>query len=144
MGKPDFSRLAQFVAWASIALIAYATLTRVGFVYSIYFKLAPFLMNIGMRKYAAVEHFVAFAVFGALFSFAYPKRVVTICFIVFGTAIALEFAQTMTPDRHGTVIDAAQKVSGGACGILTVKIAAYLCQLRRPDQTKNDFDPHLS
>jgi VanZ family protein len=135
-GKLNFRRLAQLIAWAWIVFIAYATLTRVGFVYSIYFKLAPFLMQIGMREYAAIEHFVAFAVFGALFSIAYPKRVVTICCVVFGAAIALELAQTITPDRHGTVIDAIQKVSGGAFGILTARFAIYFWHLRQPSQTK--------
>jgi VanZ family protein len=79
------------------------------------------LLNIGIRKYAAVEHFVAFAVLGALFCCAYPKRVWMICFIVFGSAIALELFQTMTPDRHGTVVDALQKISGGAFGIFAAK-----------------------
>jgi VanZ family protein len=134
MGKLSFSRLAQLMAWASMAFIAYATLTRVGFVYAIYYKLAPFLMHIGIRKYAAIEHFVAFAVFGALFSIAYPKRVVTICCVVFGAAIVLELAQTMTPDRHGTVIDAIQKVSGGAFGILAAKLSLYFWHRRHPGQ----------
>jgi len=136
MEKLDFNRLAQLIAWASIAFIAYATLTRVGFVYAIYFKLAPFLMHIGMRKYAAIEHFVAFAVLGALLSIAYPNRVATICCVVFGGAIALELAQTLTPDRHGTVIDAIQKVSGGAFGILTANFATYFWHLRQPGRRK--------
>jgi uncharacterized membrane protein len=42
MGKFSFGRLAQLIAWASMAFIAYATLTRVWFVYAIYYKLAPF------------------------------------------------------------------------------------------------------
>ena len=132
----NFSRLAQLFAWVSIAFIGYATLTHVGFVYSIYFKLAPHLMHIAMRKYAAVEHFVAFAVFGALFSVAYPRRVVMVCCVVFGAAVALEVAQTNTPDRHGTVIDAIQKVAGGAFGILTAKYAIRLWHLRQLSQTK--------
>jgi VanZ family protein len=132
MEQSNFSRVAQLVAWASIALIAYATLTRIGFVYSIYFRLSPYLMHIGLRKFAAVEHFVAFAVFGALFSIAYPRHVVAICCFVFGAAIALELAQTMTPDRHGAVIDAIQKVAGGAFGILATKAAIYFWHLRRP------------
>jgi len=126
MPKRDFSHLIQLVAWVSIVVIAYATLTRVGFVYSIYLKLAPYLMHIGMSKYAAAEHFVAFAIFGALFSVAYPNHVVTVFCFVFGMAIALELAQTLTPDRHGTVIDALQKISGGAFGILVVTFARKL------------------
>jgi hypothetical protein len=94
-GKTALQSPSAVNRWVSIVFIVYATLTRVGFVYSIYFKPAPFLMHIGMRKYTAVEHFVAFAVCGALFSIAYPKRVVTICCVVFGSVIALELAQTI-------------------------------------------------
>ena len=34
--------IAKTGAWIAVFTIAYATLTHVGFVYSIYFKLAPF------------------------------------------------------------------------------------------------------
>jgi VanZ family protein len=116
-----FSHLVQFAAWALIAVIAYATLTHVGLVYSIYFKLAPFLMYMKMSEYAAAEHLAAFALLGALFSVAYPKRVVMVYCLVFGSAIALELMQTLTPDRHGTVLDAIQKIAGGAFGIFAAK-----------------------
>jgi hypothetical protein len=116
-----FSHVLQFAAWASATIIAYATLTRVGFVYSIYFKLAPLLMYMKMGEYAAAEHFTAFALLGALFSVAYPKRLVIVCCFVFGSAIALEFMQTLTPDRHGTVLDAVQKIAGGAFGVFSAK-----------------------
>jgi hypothetical protein len=65
-----FQKLILVAAWASVAVIAYATLTHVGFAYSIYFKLAPFLMRPAMKSYAHVEHVIAFAGFGALFSSA--------------------------------------------------------------------------
>jgi hypothetical protein len=117
----NFSRLAQPVAWASIVFIAYITLAHVGLVYSIYSRAAPLLLNIGMRKYAAIEHFVAFGLFGALFCFAYPKRVLMVCFIVVGSAIALELMQMLTPDRHGTLLDALEKIAGGASGIFMTK-----------------------
>ena len=119
----NFSRLAQAIAWMTIATIAYLTLAHVGLVYSIYFKLSPWLLNIGIKKYAAIEHFVAFAMLGALFCCAYPNRIFIVCFIVCGSAIGLEFMQTMTPDRHGTLVDALQKISGGLFGILTAKAA---------------------
>ena len=132
MGRWHVMRLAQVIAWAAIAVIAYFTLAHVGLIYSIYFKLSPLLLNIGIRKYAAVEHFVAFAVLGALFCCAYPKRVWMICFIVFGSAIALELFQTMTPDRHGT--DALQKISGGAFEISAAKAILNSRHQRRPTQ----------
>jgi VanZ family protein len=112
-----FQKLIIVAAWASVALLAYATRTHVGFVYSIYYKLAPLLMRPAMRYYAHAMHVIAFAIFGALFSFAYPKRIIFACCVVFLSAVILECLQTLTPDRHGTLIDAFEKVVGGALGI---------------------------
>jgi VanZ family protein len=114
----------------SIGLIAYLTLAHVGLVYLIYFRLAPWL-NVGIGKYVAIEHFVAFAFFGALCCLAYPKRILMICLIVFGSAIVLELLQTLTPDRHGTLLDAIEKIAGGACGILFTKTMLTLLQRNR-------------
>jgi VanZ family protein len=116
-----FQKLIIGAAWASVALLAYATLTHVGFVYSIYYRLAPFLMWPAMRSYAHVEHVIAFAILGALFSFAYPKRIIVACSVIFLSAAILEYLQTLTPDRHGTMMDAFEKVVGGALGIFTAR-----------------------
>lgn len=117
IGRCMFRKIIIGAAWGSVAALAYATLTHVGFVYSIYYKLAPLLMWPGMRALARVEHVIAFAVLGALFSFAYPKRIVFVCCVVFLSAVILEYLQTFTPDRHGTVVDAFEKIIGGALGI---------------------------
>jgi VanZ like protein len=116
-----FQKLIIVAAWASVAMLAYATLTHVGFVYSIYYKLAPLLMWPAMRPYAHVEHVIAFAIFGALFSLAYPKRIIFACCVVFLSAVILECLQTLTPDRHGTPIDAFEKIVGGALGIFATR-----------------------
>ena len=71
-----------------------------------------------MQTYAHFQHIIAFALLGGLFTFAYPKRPFLVYCIVFGGAVLLEFAQMLTPDRHGTFIDALEKVAGGAAGIL--------------------------
>jgi len=110
-------KLITVTAWVSITVIAYATLTHVGFVYSIYFKLSPILMRPEMRNYAHFEHIIAFAVVGALFSLAYPRRTILVCCIVLGGAALLEILQMLTPDRHGTLVDALEKMAGGAAGI---------------------------
>jgi hypothetical protein len=116
------SKLIIIAAWASIATIAYATMARVGFVYSIYFKLSPILMRPGMRTNAHFEHVIAFAVFGALFCLAYRRHIILVCCLVVGSALILEFLQTLTPDRHGTIIDAAEKMAGGAAGIVAARV----------------------
>jgi VanZ like family len=115
------TRLAQFAAWASLALIAYLTLMRVGLVYSIYYKFAPLLLHIGMGEFATLEHLVVFALFGSLLCAAYPRHILLVCCIVFVSAVALELMQTLTPDRHGTLRDAVEKIAGGACGIFITK-----------------------
>jgi VanZ family protein len=109
-------------------------------VYSIYFKLAPLLMHVGMSRYAAIEHVVAFALFGALFSFAYPKRIAIVCCFVFGSAIALEYMQTLTADRHGTILDALQKLAGGAFGVFTTKTMLKVWNQKEPTK-KGDITP---
>jgi len=124
--KRRVTRLAMAAAWIAVIAIAYATLTHVGFVYAIYFKLSPFLMHPAMRTYAHFEHVIAFAILGALFGFAYPRHLILVCGIVFGAAALLEILQTITPDRHGTLIDALEKMAGGAAGIILARTARRL------------------
>jgi VanZ family protein len=118
MNRKTVTKLIAIAAWIAVIAIAYATLTHVGFVYAIYFKLAPILMGPEMRTYAHFEHVLAFALLGALFVYAYPHKLLLVCCVVLGSAVLLELAQTMTPDRHGTLIDAVEKMAGGAAGII--------------------------
>jgi VanZ family protein len=115
------SKLITVAAWISVGVVSYATLTRVDFVYAIYFKLSPLLMHPAIRNYARFEHMIAFLVVGLLFGSAYPRRGILVCCIVFGAAAALEILQTFTPDRHGTLTDALEKMTGGAAGILLAR-----------------------
>jgi hypothetical protein len=124
------AQLLMVAAWIAVVAIAYATLTRVGFVYSIYFKLAPFLMRPDMRLYAHVVHVVAFTALGAIFGLAYPRRPVLVCCTVLGAAVGLEILQTLTQDRHGTIVDALEKLAGGAAGIALAKISLRVAALR--------------
>ena len=102
-------------AWMCLAFIAYATLS-------------PIAARPTLVSSAALEHVAAFAVFGALFCLAYPNRIFFVLAIVLGSAVLLEFAQLLTPDRHGTVIDALQKSGGGAFGVI---VANRLARLQR-------------
>jgi VanZ family protein len=124
-------RLIAVAAWASLAFIAYATLTRVDFVYAIYFKLSPILEHPAVRSYALFEHFIAFAFFGAALFFAHPRRLVFVCCVVFCSAVVLEVMQTLTPDRHGTLVDALQKLAGGAFGIFISRCTYYILSDRK-------------
>ena len=101
-------RLVAIAAWACLAFIAYATLSPI--------EARPTLTSAGL------EHFAAFALLGALFCLGYPKHRIFVFAIVFGSAILLELAQLMTPDRHGELIDALQKMAGGTFGILVIVV----------------------
>jgi VanZ family protein len=121
MSRNNIFKRVTVAAWISITVIAYATLTHVGFVYPIYFKLSPILMRPEMRNYAHFEHLISFAVVGVLFSFAYPRRTILVRCIVFDGAALLELFQTLTPDRHGTLADALEKMAGGAAAIFLAR-----------------------
>ena len=121
MSRKNIDRLVAITAWIAILVITFATLTRVGFAYAIYFKLAP-ILGLEMKSYAHFEHVLAFALLGALFMVAYPRRLLLVLCVVCGGAVVLELAQIMTPDRHGTLIDALEKMAGGATGIMLTKI----------------------
>ncbi|WP_244442198.1 MULTISPECIES: VanZ family protein [Bradyrhizobium] len=123
----NIARLAAAFAWIVIAVIAFATLTNIGFVYSLYYKLSPWLMHPDVKTYAHIEHVVAFAVLGALFALAYPRRPLLVCAIVTGAAAVLEFMQTLTPDRHGTLVDALEKMAGGLMGIVLIRSIVLAC-----------------
>lgn len=78
-------------------------------------------MGPDIRTYAHFEHIIGFAILGVLFSFAYPKQTILVCCIVFGGAALLEILQTLTPDRHGKLVDALEKMADGAAGIFVAK-----------------------
>ena len=44
------------------------------------------------------------------------------CLIVLGSAVVLEFVQLLTPDRHGRIPDAVEKIAGGAVGIVAALV----------------------
>ena len=119
-------------AWATAAAIAYGTFVSVGVPYAIYFKLAPWLGYPSIHRFAAIEHLMVFASLGALIVLAWPNRIIINCCIIVFTAALLEFLQTMTPDRHGTIIDACEKIAGGLFGVF----AAHATTRWRKDKTR--------
>jgi hypothetical protein len=77
-----------------------------------------------------------FALLGAIFPFAYPRRFNLVCCVVFFSAITLECLQTLTPDRHGTMIDAIDKLFGGAIGIFAVEGISFFLRAARQFEIK--------
>jgi VanZ family protein len=130
MGSDLVRKFLVVASWALISCITYATLAHVDFVYRIYFKLAPFLFRPEMKTYVRFGHVLVFAFFGMLFSLAYPRSIIWVCCVVFGSAVLLEFLQTLTPDRHGTLVDLAEKLGGGAIGVASSRIVLTVMQRR--------------
>jgi VanZ family protein len=124
-------RMITAVAWVSIAVIAYATLSRVGTVYNVYERVAPLVNRPSISSYVHFEHVLAFAVAGLLFGLAYPRSTILVYCIVFGAAALLEILQTLTPDRHGTMLDALEKMAGGATGIMIARTVIWSYSKRR-------------
>jgi VanZ family protein len=115
--SPRFRSLIIAAAWASLAVVAYATLSRVGLVYRLYFMFSPFLGHPSMRTYGSAEHLFAYMIVGTLFSAIYPRSTLRVCLFLFLAIAGLEAMQALTPDRHGTFRDAMEKMAGGAIGV---------------------------
>jgi VanZ family protein len=117
-----FHKLIAAAAWACLIFITYATLTSI--------DARPELTGPGFYKalFTVLERFGAYALLGLLFRLAYPRHVGLVCLIVFGSAVILELLQIVVPDRDARVIDAIEKLAGGAAGILVGR-ALYLVAL---------------
>jgi VanZ family protein len=79
---------------------------------------APLQDRPTLSSSADLEHIGAFAVLGGLFCLADPRHIVLVCLIVLGSAALVEVLQLLTPDRHGRLLDAIEKIVGGAVGIV--------------------------
>ena len=118
-------------AWASLAAVVYATLSKLELVYRLYYLLAPFLNYPSMRTYATIEHLAAYGMVGLLFCAVYPRSLLRVCFFLFLFIIGLEVLQTVTPDRHGTLRDAIEKMIGAAAGAVLTTAALSWKRTRR-------------
>jgi VanZ family protein len=105
-------KLLAIAAWSLLSFIAYATLS-------------PIQARPTLSTSANFEHFTAFAVLALLFCLAYPRQFILVCLVVIGSAVVLEVMQLFTPDRHGRLQDAFEKIAGGGTGILIGRAIIY-------------------
>jgi hypothetical protein len=107
----------------AVAALVYGTLAPIWLPYAIYLKLAPWLGDPSVELFVVIERVVAYAMFGALLSYAFPDRILYVCCVIILSAGILEYLQTITPDRHGHVLEACEKMAGGlfgACADFTI------------------------
>ena len=102
--------------WLALAFIVYATLSPIG--------ARPVFAG------PQFEHFAAFGLMGLAFGLAYPNRLLLVVMIVVGSAFGLEALQLLTPDRHGRLLDAFMKATGGICGIGAGQVISLLLRTR--------------
>jgi VanZ family protein len=114
-----------------VAAVVYATLSKLELIYRLYYFLAPFLNYPSMRTYATIEHLVAYGVVGMLFCALYPRSLLRVCFFLFLFIVGLEVLQTFTPDRHGALRDAIEKVIGAVTGAVLITAALSWKRTRR-------------
>lgn len=135
MNRSILTTAIAITAWGAFSLIGYATLTKVQFIYVVYGKIKPFLFGLDMATWAHLEHAIAFLTLGSLFALAYPRRTFPVCLVVVGSAIIFELLQTLTPDRHGTVFDASEKIVAGCAGIAAVRLVQVVRSTRKKPET---------
>jgi VanZ family protein len=126
--KGSISRkFALLGAWSLLAFIAYATV-------------APIQDRPSSPTSTNIEHIAAFVVLGSAFCVAYPRRLALVCSIVLGSAVLLELFQLLTPDRHGRIQDALEKMTGGLVGVLVgwalLEVASRWFQFRSVEAMK--------
>jgi len=109
-------RVSVIVGWLALAIIVFVTLSPI--------DARPTLAR------PQFEHFAAFALLGLAFGLAYPARLPLVAAIVLGSAVGLETLQLLTPDRHGRVLDALVKATGGICGISAGQLFLFLLRTR--------------
>jgi VanZ family protein len=113
-----FQKLIELTAWVLLAFIVYATIS-------------PIQDRPTLPTSSSLQHLGAFVVLGGLFCIAYPRHIAFVCLIVLGSAMLLEIMQLVTPDRHGRVQDAIEKMAGGALGIAAGRAILYFGKASR-------------
>ena len=101
-----------FAAWITFGLICFVTLSPIW--------LRP---ETGEPR---LERFVAYAALGTLFMAAYPRHFVKLAVLLAVAAAGLEAMQHLTPDRHGHVPDAMEKIVGAWAGCAVVGFVQIL------------------
>jgi VanZ family protein len=113
-----FQQTMKVVAWSLLGFVVVSTIS-------------PINLRPTLHIRSGIEHLAAFAVLGAAFCIAYPRRMGLVCLIVLGSAVLLELVQLLTPDRHARIHDAIVKMGGGVLGIAASRAMLFLDRTNR-------------
>lgn len=116
-------RMVALLAWASLAAIAFSTLSPIG-------------MRPHLGASVHIERFGAFALVGFLFAFAHPRRIGVVLACVAAAVVGLELLQLAASSRHARLSDLAVKTAGGVFGVafawLVLRNRAWFGRTSRP------------
>jgi hypothetical protein len=99
-----------------LGVISFSTLAPI--------ELRPHLME------ANSERFSAYLLLGWMVTLGFPRAPGVISFAVVPVPIGLELMQLVDSSRHGQILDAALKVSGGLVGVLLATLVMTAIQGR--------------
>lgn len=90
---------------------------------------------VGLRSLSPVDPLfdraLAYAVIGFLLILSFPRHPWRVLFGVLALIAVLEAGQGLRPDRHGRVVDVAEKSAGAGLGIAAATGALWLVRRRR-------------
>ncbi|GGE17945.1 hypothetical protein GCM10011390_41420 [Aureimonas endophytica] len=113
------AHLSKLVAWGMIAAIVFVTVCPIG--------LRP-----PTETTVNLDRALAFALLGAAFALAYPKRGLALLILLPLAAFGIETLQYLSASRHPQLADASYKALGAAIGVclgrLTLAIAKALSE----------------
>jgi hypothetical protein len=109
-------RLITVAAWTLLVFIAYAS--------------SPIQARPTLSTSPSFERLAALQFSARSFAWLILD-ILYLCLIMLGSAVLLEFAQLLTPDRHGRIQDAIIKMTGGALGIVAGRAMLYFRQSSR-------------
>ena len=92
--------------------------TVLGVLIIVYFTLGPLGIRTMSPVSAEYDRAIAYAVVGVLAVLSAPRRPWIGALLVIAMAVGLEVAQRITADRHGHLLDVAQKMGGALLGIV--------------------------
>src|SRR3954453_2426813 len=109
-------KLIILAAWCVLGSIIFVTLSPIG--------LRPETGSV------SAERLLAYGLLGTLFFMAYPQHFLRVITLILVVASVLELLQHLTPDRHGHVADAGEKIVGGVAGASIARLAQLLFRAR--------------
>ncbi|KQS67995.1 antibiotic resistance protein VanZ [Rhizobium sp. Leaf371] len=102
--------LFRAAAWAALLVLVFVTVSPIGW--------RPHTVT-----EVGIDRAAAFALAGAIFAIAYPRRWLSLAVFLIAAAFFIEMLQWISPTRHAEVSDAVVKSIGSVVGLALGKLA---------------------